>query len=142
MGNNLGVASLPAGPHGLASADSLLRVLAFGVNSSALQRQRAMELGLLQLNPLMQHSLTLNYEQSLPVNRFAPAPIASSAKLKVLVNAQAQFQQSSLFAQSPFALNRMDNHSLELEALLTEVVVDVIGPEQATTRLLKILGQP
>ena len=142
MGDNLGVASLPAGPHGLASADSLLRVLAFGVNSSPLQRQRAMELGLLQLNPLMQHSLTLNYEQSLPVNRFAPAPVASSAKLKVLVNAQKQFQQSSLFAQSPVALNRMDTHSMDLEALLTQVVVDVIGPEQATTRLLKILGQP
>ena len=142
MGDNLGVASLPAGPHGLASGDSLLRVLAFGVNSSALQRQRAMELGLLQLNPLMQHSLTLSNEESLPVNRFAPAPVASSAKLKVLVTAQEQFQQSSLFAQSPIALNRIDRHNMELEALLTQVVVDVIGPEQATTRLLKILRQP
>jgi hypothetical protein len=142
MGDNLGVASLPAGPHGLSSPDSLVRVLGFGVNSSPMQRQRAMELGLLQLNPLMQHLLTVNSDQSLPVNRFAPAPIASSAKLKVLVNAQEQFQQSSLLSRSPLALNRLDNHSMELEALLTQVVVDVIGPEQASARLIKILGQP
>lgn len=101
-----------------------------------------MELGLLQLNPLMQHSLTVNSEQSLPVNRFAPAPVASSAKLKVLINAQEQFQQSSLFSQSPLALNRLDNHSRELEALLTQVVVDVIGPEQASSRLIEILRKP
>jgi len=142
MGDNLGVASLPAGPDGLASPDSLVRVVGFGVNSSPIQRQRAMELGLLQLNPLMQHSLTVNSEQSLPVNRFAPAPVASSAKLKVLINAQEQFQQSSLFSQSPLALNRLDNHSRELEALLTQVVVDVIGPEQASSRLIEILRKP
>ena len=142
MGDNLGVASLPKGPHGLASPDSLLRVLAFGVNSSGQQRQRAMQLGLLQLNPLMQHSMTLNSEQILPVNRFAPAPVASSAKLKVLVNAQEQFQQSSLFSRSPLAINRLDNHSAELEGLLTQVVVDVIGPEQASARLIEILRQP
>ena len=109
---------------------------------TASERQRAMELGLLQLNPLMQHSLTVNSEQSLPVNRFAPAPVASSAKLKVLINAQQQFQQSSLFTQSPLALNRLDNHSRELEALLTQVVVDVIGPEQASSRLIEILRKP
>lgn len=142
MGDNLGVSSLPRGPHGFASPNSLLRVLAFGVNSSGQQRQQAMELGLLQLNPLMQRSMTLNSEQVLPVNRFAPAPIASSAKLKVLVNAQEQFQQSSLLSRSPLALNRLDNHSMALEALLTQVVVDVIGPEQASARLIKILRQP
>ena len=142
MGDNLGVANLPAGPYGIASPDSLVRVVGFGVNSSPIQRQRAMELGLLQLNPLMQHLLTVNNQQSLPVNRFAQAPVASSAKLKALINAQEQFQQSSLFSQSPLALNRLDNYSRELEALLTQVVVDVIGPEQASARLIKILRQP
>jgi ABC-type glycerol-3-phosphate transport system substrate-binding protein len=142
MGDNLGVANLPAGPYGMASPDSLVRVVGFGVNSSPIQRQRAMELGLLQLNPLMQHLLTVNNQQSLPVNRFAQAPVASSAKLKALINAQEQFQQSSLFSQSPLALNRLDNYSRELEALLTQVVVDVIGPEQASARLIKILRQP
>jgi ABC-type glycerol-3-phosphate transport system substrate-binding protein len=142
MGEKLGVASLPAGPHGLASPDSLVRVLGFGVNSSPIQRRRAMELALLQLNPLMQHSLTVNGQQSLPVNRFAPAPVASSAELKVLINAQEQFQQSFMFSQSPVALNRLNNHSRELEALLTQVVVDVIGPEQASSRLIKILRKP
>ena len=142
MGDNLGVASLPAGPYGLASPNSLVRVLGFGVNSSPIQRQRAMELALLQLNPLMQHSLTVDSEQALPVNRFAPAPVASSAKLKVLINAQEEFQQSSLFSQSAVALNRLDQLSSELEALLTQVVVDVIGPEQASARLIKILRQP
>jgi hypothetical protein len=142
MGDNLGVANLPAGPYGMASPDSLVRVVGFGVNSSPIQRQRAMELGLLQLNPLMQHLLTVNNQQSLPVNRFAQAPVASSAKLKALINAQEQFKQSSLFSQSPLALNRLDNYSRELEALLTQVVVDVIGPEQASARLIKILRQP
>ena len=142
MGDNLGVANLPAGPYGMASPDSLVRVVGFGVNSSPIQRQRAMELGLLQLNPLMQHLLTVNNQQSLPVNRFAQAPVASSAKLKALINAQEQFQQSSLFSQSQLALNRLDNYSRELEALLTQVVVDVIGPEQASGRLIRILRQP
>ena len=126
----------------MASPDSLVRVVGFGVNSSPIQRQRAMELGLLQLNPLMQHLLTVKNQQSLPVNRFAQAPVASSAKLKALINAQEQFKQSSLFSQSAVALNRLDQLSSELESLLTQVVVDVIGPEQASARLIKILRQP
>lgn len=142
MGANLGVASLPQGPHGLASPNSLLRVVAFGVNSSPQQRKRALELGLMQLNPLMQRSLTLNSQQMLPVNRFAPAPVASSARIQALVNAEEQFQRSSLFARAPLAVNRLDTVSPEVENLLTQLVVDVIGPEQASERLIRILRHP
>ena len=142
MGENLGVASLPAGPHGLASPDSLLRVLAFGINSSPQMRQLALELGILQLNPLAQRTLTLNSQQVLPVNRYATPPVSSSSRLQALVNAQDQFQQSNLFMGSTMALNRIDNHISELENLFTKLVVDVITPEQASERLIDILRKP
>lgn len=142
MGANLGVASLPQGPYGSATPNSLLRVVAFGVNSSPQQRHRALELALLQLSPLMQRSLTLNSEQMLPVNRFAPAPVASSARIQALVQAENQYQLSAFFARSPAALNRLDSISPALESLLTQLVVDVITPEQASARLIQILRQP
>lgn len=142
MGANLGVASLPQGPYGQATPNSLLRVVAFGVNSSPLQRKRALELGLLQLSPLMQRTLALNSQQMLPVNRFAPAPVASSARIEALVRAEEQFQLSSAFTRSPAALNRLEMVSPAMENLLTQLVVDVIGPEQASERLIRILRQP
>lgn len=142
MGANLGVASLPQGPYGQATPNSLLRVVAFGVNSSPLQRKRALELGLLQLSPLMQRSLTLNSQQMLAVNRFAPAPVASSARIQALVRAEDQFQVSSFFARSPKALNRLDSLTPAVENLLTQLVVDLIGPEQASESLIQILRKP
>ena len=142
MGANLGVESLPQGPYGQATPNSLLRVAAFGVNSSPLQRKRALELGLLQLSPLMQRTLALTSKQMLPVNRFAPAPVASSARIEALVRAEDQFQLSSAFARSPAALNRLDRVSPAMENLLTQLVVDVIGPERASGRLIRILRQP
>jgi hypothetical protein len=117
-------------------------VVAFGVNSSPLQRKRALELGLLQLSPLMQRSLTLNSQQMLAVNRFAPAPVASSARIQALVRAEDQFQVSSFFARSPKALNRLDTLTPAVENLLTQLVVDLIGPEQASERLIQILRKP
>lgn len=142
MGANLGVASLPAGPYGQATPNSLLRVMAFGVNSSPLQRKRALELGTLELSPLMQRSLTLKSQQMLAVNRFAPAPVASSARIQALVRAQDQFQVGSFFARSPQALNRLDSITPALETLLTQLVVDLISPEQASERLIQILRTP
>jgi len=142
MGSNLGVDILPQGPYGQATPNSILRVVAFGVNSSPLQRKRALELGLLQLTPLMQRSLALNGKQMLPVNRFAPPPVASSARIQALVRAENQYQLSSAFGRSTAALNRLDAVSLEVENLLTKLVVDVIGPEQASDRLIQILRQP
>ena len=105
-------------------------------------RQLALELGILQLNPLAQRTLTLNSQQVLPVNRYATPPVSSSSRLQALVNAQDQFQQSNLFMGSTMALNRIDNHISELENLFTKLVVDVITPEQASERLIDILRKP
>jgi len=90
----------------------------------------------------MQRSLALNGKQMLPVNRFAPPPVASSARIQALVRAENQYQLSSAFGRSTAALNRLDAVSLEVENLLTKLVVDVIGPEQASDRLIQILRQP
>ena len=90
----------------------------------------------------MQRTLALNSKQMLPVNRFAPAPVASSARIEALVRAEEQFQLSSAFTRSPAALNRLEMVSPAMENLLTQLVVDVIGPEQASERLIRILRQP
>ena len=142
MGNNLGVASLPAGPNGPASPNSLLRVLAFGINSSPQMRQLALDIGNLQLNPLAQRTQTLNSQQTLPVNRYATPPVSSSSRLQALVNAQEQFQQSYLDVGSAMAINRIEKHTSELESLFTKLVVDVIKPEQASKQLINILRKP
>ena len=142
MGENLGVASLPAGPNGPASPGSLLRVLAFGINSSPRTRQIAMDLGILQLNPLAQRTSSLNSQQMLPVNRYATPPVSSSSRLKALVNAQEQFQQSYFNAESTLSLNRIQKHMPEIESIFTKLVVDVIKPEQASQQLIDILRQP
>jgi maltose-binding protein MalE len=142
MGENLGVASLPAGPNGPASPGSLLRVLAFGINSSPRTRQIAMDLGILQLNPLAQRTSSLNSQQMLPVNRYATPPVSSSSRLKALVNAQEQFQQSFFNPESTLSLNRIKKHMPEIESIFTKLVVDVIKPEQASQQLIDILRQP
>ena len=142
MGENLGVASLPAGPNGPASPGSLLRALAFGINSSPRTRQIAMDLGILQLNPLAQRTSSLNSQQMLPVNRYATPPVSSSSRLKALVNAQEQFQQSYFNAESTLSLNRIKKHMPEIESIFTKLVVDVIKPEQASQQLIDILRQP
>ena len=84
LGAKLGVASLPGGRWGAATPINRERVLVFGLNSSPAQRQVALEMAKFSVNPVVQRNLTLSTLVMLPVNRFAPAPVASSATLAAM----------------------------------------------------------
>jgi len=138
LGDRLGVAPLPTGPGGPPSTVSQVRVVAFGLNSSPLQRRKAMDLVLLSLNPLVQRALSLSDAEVVPVNRYAPPPVASSATLKALVRSQGYVKSDAL---QSLALSSSDMRriSLVIERVLTPLVVGLGSTRQATDQLIEEL---
>lgn len=138
MGPNLGVAPLPNGPAGGPSPFNALRVVALGVNSSPRQRQLALELAALSLNPLVQRDITLQSMMVLPTNRYVSVPVASSGRLAALAAAQAQFTDSSTQLSQPFSADRVRGVQPAIEAIVSEVMNGMQTPEQGTAALLEL----
>jgi len=141
MGRHLGVAPLPSGPGGLPTPFSALRVWSLGVDSSPRQRQLALSLAELSLNPLVQRQLTLGTKMMLPANRFVPIPVASSGKLAAIEQAQRQFTQTSGLLVSPYSADRVQQVLPSLEAVISQVLVGVMTPQQGTEALLRLSPQ-
>ncbi len=95
LGQNLGVAPLPSGPFGGASPITRERVLAFGVNSSPVQRQLAMALARFAVSPLHQRDIVLRSQYVLPVNREVAPPVRSSSVVASMVEGRQQSLQRS-----------------------------------------------
>ncbi len=142
MGRHLGVAPLPRGPGGQASPFSTTRVWALGRNSAPQQRRLALQLAALSLDPLIQRQLMLSSRTILPANRFVPIPVASSGRLAALAAAKRQFEQSSPLVSQPFRIERVQRLQPRLEALLMDVMVGVITPEQGARAVLRLRPQP
>ena len=138
LGTNLGVAPLPGGPQGPATPVNRLRVLAFGTNSSPAQRHIATTLARFSINPLVQRNLTLQSDV-LPVNRFVPAPAASSAILRSMVASAEQ----ALVAH-PLVLALMANPAVDkaLSDGLAKVIFGDQDPREAVDTLIKALQTP
>jgi maltose-binding protein MalE len=138
LGNRLGVAPLPAGPGGPPSAGSPVRVVAFGLNSSATQHRKAMDLVLLSLNPLVQRALSLSDQEVLPVNRYAPPPVASSAILEALVRSQDFIKHDSLQGLS-LSTDEFRRITGVIDRVLTPLVVGLGSVRQTADQLIQEL---
>jgi len=141
MGRHLGVAPLPSGPAGLASPYATTRVWSLGRNSTPDQRQLALQLAALSLDPLVQRQLMMVGQSFLPANRHVPIPVASSGRLAALTAADQQFRQGTPLMSSPFSLNRLQRVLPSVEAVLTDVMVGVLTPEQGADALLRVRPQ-
>ena len=135
---NLGVSPLPSGPGGRPSAGSPVRVVAFGLNSSAEQHRKAMDLVLLSLNPLVQRALSLSDPEVLPVNRYAPPPVSSSATLQALVRSQGFIKGDALQALS-LSTHEYRRISAVLTQTMSPLVVGLGSVGEATDQLIELL---
>ncbi|MEB3323021.1 MAG: extracellular solute-binding protein [Synechococcaceae cyanobacterium] len=138
MGKRLGLASLPAGPGGPATPISRLRVMAFGRNSSAGQRRAAEALAAFLGNPQMQRTFTLRTQEQLPVNPGVPLPVASSADLQALVNAQKQ--AATLEEQAVLSLPRPPGFEARVNRILTRFHLGDLDVTAATDALIETMG--
>ncbi len=136
LGDQLGVAALPGGPGGAATPINRLRILAFGMDSSPGQRRLAEALARFSINPLIQRNLTVSTLELLPVNRYVPAPVASSAVLGALVAAQRQGEASSRIAHE---IPASDPRFPRLLRELVRLVFGEVTPEQASDALIALL---
>lgn len=139
LGDRLGLAALPNGPGGGPSPINSLRVLAFGVDSSPEQRRLADALARFSINPLIQRDLTVSTQEVLPVNRYVPAPVASSAVLSALVSAQRQGEANNWITRE---LPASDSRFPRVLQTLVRLVFGEITPEQATDALIAVLRPP
>jgi hypothetical protein len=128
LGAALGVASLPAGPWGEATPINRERVLVFGRNSSPAQRRIARELASFSVNPLVQRNLTLSTLVMLPVNRFVPAPVASSAVLAAMVRSAEQSERSTPVIQGLIGNSKAEK---ALSSVVSRVLFGELTPRQA-----------
>lgn len=128
LGAALGVASLPGGPWGEPTPINRERVLVFGRNSSPAQRRIAREVASFSVNPLVQRNLTLSTLIQLPVNRFVPAPVASSAVLTAMVRSAEQSERSTPVIHGLIGNSRAEK---ALSAVLNRVLFGDLSPRQA-----------
>jgi hypothetical protein len=132
LGAALGVASLPGGPWGEPTPINRERVLVFGRNSSPAQQRIAREVASFSVNPLVQRNLTLSTLILLPVNRFVPAPVASSAVLAAMVRSAEQSERSTPVIQGLIGNSKAEK---ALSAVLNRVLFGELSPRQAAAIL-------
>ncbi|MFZ0409212.1 MAG: hypothetical protein WAM11_14035 [Cyanobium sp.] len=141
MGQRLGVAPLPSGPGGLPTPFTTLRVWALGADSSAQQRRLAIDLARFSLDPGVQRSLALVSRILVPVNRFAPIPVASSGRLAALAEAQRQYQRTAPLHEPSSPSARMALIVPMLESVVSQVMEGVLSPSQGAEVLLRLESQ-
>ena len=138
MGKRLGLAPLPSGPGGLPTPFTTLRVWALGADSSWHQRQLAVDLARFALDPGVQRSLALANHVMVPVNRFAPIPVASSGRLAVMAEAQRQYQLTSPIREPSFSSARMNRVLPVVDTVVAQVMEGVLSPDQGAEALIKL----
>ncbi len=140
MGDRLGVSALPTGPGGGPSPFNSLQVWAFGLDSSASQRQSASSLVQLSLEPFLQRRLVLDTQEVLPVNLTVQTPVASSGVLAALAEAHQQFLAGSPLLTKPFTLVHLSELSHRLEAVIQQVMVGVLTPQEGARQMIRLGG--
>lgn len=138
MGQRLGVAPLPAGPAGPPTPFNSLMVLSLGSDSSPPQRQLALDLAELSLDPLLQRAFTLQSRMVLPVNRFVPVPLASSGQLVALQAAQSQFNQRSRLLTTPYSADRQRRLQPRVESVIWKVMLGALTPQQGVEGMMRL----
>ena len=138
MGDRLGVSALPSGPGGPPSPFNSLQVWGFGLDSSGAQRQSAADLAQLSVDPFLQRRYVLESQEVLPVNRFVETPVASSGVLAALAIARRQFETVSPLLKQPFEVKHFHTVAHALEAVIQQVLVDVLTPEEGAKRIIQL----
>jgi hypothetical protein len=123
----------------MASAVNQIRVLALGSTSTQRARQAALAFSAFTINPMVQRAITLGSYTVLPVNRHVSIPVSSSRTLAALVRARDQGRQRERLLP---LLNWGDQRPARVEELIVTLVFGEMKPEDATTRLIRILQQP
>jgi ABC-type glycerol-3-phosphate transport system substrate-binding protein len=136
LGRNVGVAPLPAGPHGTASPITQERVMAFGVNSSPDQRRLALALARFAISPLHQRDMILRSQYVLPVNRQISPPVQSSSVIAAMVEGR---QQSLRSATIRLGEGSSENQREEWQTLLTRYLFDDLSLEDTLDGLIDVL---
>lgn len=138
MGDRLGVSALPSGPGGAPSPSNTLQVWAFGLDSSPRQRQNAADLAELSVDPLLQRRYVLESQEVLPVNLAVETPVASSGVLAALAEAQRQFEFGSPLLNKPFTIHHLNVVAQSLGAVIQQVMVGVLTPEEGAVEILRL----
>jgi maltose-binding protein MalE len=141
MGERLGVSALPFGPDGRnPSPFNSLDVWAFGLDSSARQHQRAIDLVKLSVDPFLQRRIVLESQEVLSVNRLVPTPVASSGVLAALAEAQKQSEEDATSFRKPFELRHLNLVVPQMEAVIQQVMVGVLTPEEGARQIRSFAG--
>lgn len=136
MGDRLGVSALPAGPDGRPpSPFNSLDVWAFGLDSSARQQDRAMDLVKLSVDPFLQRRIMLESQEVLSVNRLVPTPVASSGVLAALAEAEKQSNAMPPSFRNPFDLRHLNVVVPQMEGVIQQVMVGVLTPEEGARQI-------
>jgi maltose-binding protein MalE len=138
MGDRLGVSALPSGPGGMPSPFNTVQVWAFGLDSSPGQRQNAADLAELSVDPLMQRRYVLESQEVLAVNRTVQTPVASSGVLAALAESERQFELGFPVLSLPNTLDHLRQVSRRMEAVIQQVIVGVLTPEEGARELMRL----
>ena len=138
MGDRLGVSALPSGPGGMPSPFNTVQVWAFGLDSSPGQRQNAADLAELSVDPLMQRRYVLESQEVLAVNRTVQTPVASSGVLAALAESERQFELGFPVLSLPSTLDHLRQVSRRMEAVIQQVIVGVLTPEEGARELMRL----
>ncbi|KAF0654474.1 hypothetical protein L107_03196 [Cyanobium sp. Copco_Reservoir_LC18] len=137
LGNSLGVSDLPAGPYGPPTPITRLRVLAFGRDSTARQRNVAEALAVFALNPWIQSTLTSDNQDMLPTNRFVPPSALHTPVLKAMQRSVRQADASDAISR---VLPAGDPRDRALSRLVTAVAFGEITATEATGAVVQALA--
>jgi arabinogalactan oligomer/maltooligosaccharide transport system substrate-binding protein len=137
LGRNLGVAPLPSGTFGTASPITRERVLAFGVNSSPVQRQLAVALARFAISPLHQRDMVLHNQFVLPVNREVAPPVRSSSVVAAMVKGREQSLQNTTIR---LVEGSSKSQREAWQALLTRFLFDDLSHQNTLKGLIELLG--
>ena len=137
LGASLGVSDLPGGPYGPPTPITRLRVLAFGTDSTARQRNVAEALAVFALNPWIQSTLTSDNQDMLPTNRFVPPSALHTPVLKAMQRSVRQADASDAIAR---LLPAGDPRDRELTRLVTAVAFGEITATEATGAVVRALA--
>jgi hypothetical protein len=110
-------------------------VWAFGLDSSARQQQRAIDLVKLSVDPFLQRRIVLESQEVLSVNRLVPTPVASSGVLAALAEAVKQAESDAPSFRKPYELRHLNLVVPRLEGVVQQVMVGVLTPEEGARQI-------
>ncbi len=137
LGPALAVATLPAGPGGRASAITIERVIALGMNSSPNQSRIAKALIDFSINPVSQRSLALRSEEELSVLTDLNFAKTKSPALAAMLAANVQSDVDRRLAVVIDNADRRVNG--DLQSALSRYLFDEIDSATATDSLINYL---